>query len=256
MSLTAYVNTAKGRTVKTPVRLLLAGSLLLMLTAILVLRITLTAVPPKMYLLLSDHLDLISPTISFEDEDILLRISPSIEATRDTAFQMLNVKPEAREWMINVPIQFEVSAEYAGRYDPSSKVLVISQPYVQVFLHEYAHVNFSHKPLLEQIAFAIKLARSYAAPNTSPTLHRILQGTLSLAVIYARQARPIDLVQETYAFVAQSSRGDLNAIPTDLQPYYSDYLQPGNNDWIRWLAIKGEYLGNVAGEIDHLDSLY
>jgi hypothetical protein len=59
---------------------------------------------------------------------------------------------------------------------------------------------------------------------------------LALGLDYARKGQMISVVQEGYAYLAQFSRGDLDALPSYLRDDYSDYLQPGTNIWMQRLA--------------------
>lgn len=190
--------------------------------------------PPKLYLLLGDHFDEVAPASSFEKVDAQV-ISPSLEKSRNIAFEMLNIRPEARLWMSRIQLERSEDAQYSGWYAPSERRLVIIQPYVQVFLHEFAHVNFDRKPIWERCLFAINVIRLYFDGEEQAAYRSVLLQTLALAVAYAERGQVIDLFQEIYAFIAQASRGNLAVIPEYLQPFYADYLQPGENSWSRWL---------------------
>ncbi len=207
----------------------------LLLLAVFVSMASGVPAPPRLYVWLGEHLDDVPPAAFFSNVDMRL-VSSSIEMSRDYAFRILNVRPEARRWMSELRIQPGASREYGGWYDPTDRSLAINQPYVQVFLHEFAHANFDRKPLLERTAFAANAIRLYFDEENYPAQRRVLLQTLALAVDNAKRGQVVDVFQEIYAFIAQSSKGDLNNIPAYLRPYYADYLQPGENDWVRWLA--------------------
>ncbi|GEM_PF-6379919 len=69
---------------------------------------------------------------------------------RDSGFDWLNVRPDARAWMQDLPVTYEPTSPLAGSYHLESMNVTLSRPYLHVVLHKYAHANFAHKGFAEK----------------------------------------------------------------------------------------------------------
>ena len=119
----------------------------------------------------------------------------------------------------------------AGVYNLETHAVMISQPLLHVYLHEYAHANLHRKSFREKVGFATALLRLRweSRPEFAP-YQEILKAVMTEARWNGQSYNP---VQEFYAYAAQYSGGDLDRIPGYLKPFYADYLRPGKNQWLQ-----------------------
>lgn len=158
----------------------------------------------------------------------------SLQEMRDLSFQLFDIKPEARQWMAGLALRSDDSHRFAGAFDPTTNRVTIVQSSPPVFLHEYAHANLHNQPPLEKLKFAVSLI--YLWFDADPADHRasdLARADLARAAMVRQGALVYNPFQEAYANLAVWSDGDLQRLPSYLQPSFASYLQPGANQWIR-----------------------
>lgn len=156
---------------------------------------------------------------------------PTAAGLRDIAFDWYNVRPQARQWMVGLKVQYRAMVEW-GSFDPRNNSVSISEPYIPVIIHEYAHANFQHKPLWNKLTWAADMLRLWYDENRENSEAReILREELAVALHFAEEGKQYNPVLETYAHLTELSGGDLTALPSYLQKHYADYLRPGPTAW-------------------------
>lgn len=172
--------------------------------------------------------------------DLLIQPRPEVAEMRDLAFDMFNIRSEARDYLNGLPLTYGDPNGLAGSFDPNSGQVTIGRHSPYTFLHEYAHANFQRKPLTEKIGFLYTAWDLWVhSDGQYPQAKDVLAEELALAEARAQRGEQYNPILEFYAHLAEVSEGDLSAIPEPLRPYYADYLQPGPNQWIRYQASLG-----------------
>ncbi|TAK35204.1 MAG: hypothetical protein EPO21_07060 [Chloroflexota bacterium] len=186
-------------------------------------------------------------------EDLVFGVNMSPDDMRDIAFEWFNILPSARQVLSQVPVYQAEGASWAGIYDLQNRRVTISQPAFHVFLHEYAHANLHRKSFGEKMRFAVALLRLRWESDSAYAPYKDL---LEFVMSQSRTSQePYNPVQEFYAYSAQYSGGNLDRIPGYLQPFFADYLSPGQNRWLdmqdqtkakRFVNMKGFRLVHLA----------
>lgn len=186
-------------------------------------------VPPQAYLFLASRVP--SSAIDSDARELgpPLGYPTPPDKARDIAFEWYNIRADARVWLSELPIAYAAMPVW-GTYDPNTHDIRVSNPYLPIFLHEYAHANFDRKPIIEKLGFAVALLHLYIdGDDRAQQAKAIVAAELSTAVRQARLGDSYNPILESYARLAEVSQGDLRVLPEILQAYYADYLQPGPN---------------------------
>ncbi len=209
--------------------LTMIGTITLLLAVILVQGYS---VPPQAYLLFSSPVLYPQLDRSLEELGPLPNPRPSVETMRDIAFDTYDLHPEARARFSKLPIAYADVSDLLGSYDANTGRITIHQPYLPVFLHEFAHAHFDQKPLPMKLGYLVALLRLPSARDArSAQAKAVLGAEMAVAVQQGRLGRPYNPVLESYARLAELSGGDLDALPDVLKGHYADFLQRGPNLW-------------------------
>lgn len=150
---------------------------------------------------------------------------PPPEQFRDFAFAHYGVVVETRLRLQKMSIRYYGNSPIGGYTDLANNTVNIS-PYFTVVLHEYAHVIFNEKSLVEKMWFSLNALWVLFDPGQagSPSW-AIFWDELHTAIFYFNTHRSYNPLWEVYAHWTEYTQGDLLALPERLRFFYADYLQ-------------------------------
>ena len=208
-----------------------AAGLLLTLLLLAVLFVEGYPMPGELYFIMSRSVKTLPSTRLMTTPGPVPRPLPSAAGLRDIAFDWYNVRPQARQWMADLTVEYRDMVEW-GSFDPRNNSVAISEPYIPVVIHEYAHANFQRKPVWAKLTWAADMLRLwYDANPENAEAREVLREELAVALHFAEEGKQYNPILESYAHLAELSGGDLTALPAYIQKHYEDYLRIGPTAW-------------------------
>ncbi|TAK35150.1 MAG: hypothetical protein EPO21_06750 [Chloroflexota bacterium] len=208
-----------------------AAGLLLLFLLLAVLLVEGYPMPGELYYIMSRSVKSLPSTRVMTNPGPVPSPLPSAQGLRDIAFDWYNIRPQARQWMAGLKIQYRDMVEW-GSFDPRNNSISISEPYVPVVIHEFAHANFQHKPVWNKLTWAADMLRLWYDENPrNAEAREVLREELAVALHFAEEGKQYNPILETYAHLAELSGGDLTALPSYVRKHFADYLRPGPTAW-------------------------